>query len=373
MHTNADSQPEQRATTDLYEILQVSPKAEQEVIEAAYKRLALKYHPDLNPTPEATRRMQELNAAYAILSDPIRRAEYDQEQRPENTPRSSRHPRNASYVRRHRRNKAQPQPAPETVAGTEDFDATETFRPDEPAPADSSTETEADYAQWYTEADTTTEREREWAYVEPRSRWLTPVLVTLILLIGLSFGIIFFVNNQTASGNLAPNRNAVLASSLPDNVLFEDDLDTVAGANWILDPPWHLTERLAASGSHSLWVGEEARNGYRPQLNASATLVRPVDLSNTQNPLIRFRLSGQFDSEVAPNGRDRLFVEVAETGHDFETAFSISGSYPTWQDMLVDLSKWKGKTVVIRFRFNTGPSIVPVFSGPFIDDIRIEK
>ena len=62
---------------DLYETLQVSPTAEPEVIEAAYRRLALKYHPDKNPSPDADERMKQLNRAYEILQDPARRAKYD--------------------------------------------------------------------------------------------------------------------------------------------------------------------------------------------------------------------------------------------------------------------------------------------------------
>ncbi len=55
---------------DLYQILQVDPAAEPEVVQAAFKRLALKYHPDKNASPDAHRRMQELNEAYAIMGDP---------------------------------------------------------------------------------------------------------------------------------------------------------------------------------------------------------------------------------------------------------------------------------------------------------------
>ena len=62
-----------------YEILQVSPRAEPEVIEAAYRRLARKYHPDVDPNPEATYRMQQINWAYETLRDPIRRARHDRE------------------------------------------------------------------------------------------------------------------------------------------------------------------------------------------------------------------------------------------------------------------------------------------------------
>jgi curved DNA-binding protein CbpA len=60
-----------------YRTLQVDPAAEPEVITAAYKRLALKYHPDSNKSPDSLRRMQEINEAYEILSDPVKRESYN--------------------------------------------------------------------------------------------------------------------------------------------------------------------------------------------------------------------------------------------------------------------------------------------------------
>ena len=62
---------------DLYQILQIDPAAEPEVVQAAFKRLALKYHPDRNSAPDAHSRMQELNEAYTIINDPPQRAAYD--------------------------------------------------------------------------------------------------------------------------------------------------------------------------------------------------------------------------------------------------------------------------------------------------------
>ncbi len=65
---------------DHYRTLQVSRHAEPEVIARAYKALALKYHPDRQPAAqreEATRRLQRVNEAYAVLSDPVRRRAYD--------------------------------------------------------------------------------------------------------------------------------------------------------------------------------------------------------------------------------------------------------------------------------------------------------
>jgi hypothetical protein len=62
---------------DLYEVLQVSPNAEPEIIEAAYRRLARKYHPDVAPGRDSGKRMRRIVLAYEILGDPTRRAEYD--------------------------------------------------------------------------------------------------------------------------------------------------------------------------------------------------------------------------------------------------------------------------------------------------------
>jgi len=66
---------------NLYELLQVSENADQEIIQAAYRRLMLRYHPDRNSEPNAADMTQRLNDAYAVLSDPIRRAQYDRKTR----------------------------------------------------------------------------------------------------------------------------------------------------------------------------------------------------------------------------------------------------------------------------------------------------
>ena len=66
---------------NFYELLQVSENADPEIIQAAYRRLVLRYHPDRSSEPNAGEMTQRLNDAYAILSDPVRRAEYDRERR----------------------------------------------------------------------------------------------------------------------------------------------------------------------------------------------------------------------------------------------------------------------------------------------------
>ncbi len=69
------------ARRDLYKVLQVDPEAEPEVVQAAYRRLARKYHPDVasdaTAAASAAARMSEINEAWEVLGDPHRRAAYD--------------------------------------------------------------------------------------------------------------------------------------------------------------------------------------------------------------------------------------------------------------------------------------------------------
>ena len=64
---------------DHYQALQVHPSAEPEVVQAAYRRLCLKYHPDVYKGADAHQRMSLLNQAYAVLGDPEKRRAYDRQ------------------------------------------------------------------------------------------------------------------------------------------------------------------------------------------------------------------------------------------------------------------------------------------------------
>lgn len=62
---------------DYYAVLGVDRKASAEDIKKAYRRLARKYHPDVNREPDAEDRFKEVGEAYEVLSDPEKRAAYD--------------------------------------------------------------------------------------------------------------------------------------------------------------------------------------------------------------------------------------------------------------------------------------------------------
>src|SRR6476646_8282146 len=64
---------------DYYKVLGLDKNASQEDIKKAYRKLARKHHPDLNPNDkEAHKKFQQLNEANEVLSDPEKRKKYDQ-------------------------------------------------------------------------------------------------------------------------------------------------------------------------------------------------------------------------------------------------------------------------------------------------------
>jgi len=63
---------------NLYAVLGVAPNASDDDIKKVYRSLAMRYHPDRNQAPGAEARFKAVTKAYEVLSDPLRRAEYNQ-------------------------------------------------------------------------------------------------------------------------------------------------------------------------------------------------------------------------------------------------------------------------------------------------------
>lgn len=62
---------------DPYEVLDISPVASLDEIKSAYRKAARLYHPDKNSSADASARFREVQAAYELLGDEVRRRDYD--------------------------------------------------------------------------------------------------------------------------------------------------------------------------------------------------------------------------------------------------------------------------------------------------------
>ena len=226
--------------TSYYDLLQVSQKADPEIIEAAYRRLALKFHPDHNADPQATGQMQALNEAYNVLKDATRRAEYDRELK--------------------------------RAFFTDDL-------------------TDDDYEY------PARRRSIRAGWAERLSGLAVVGGLALVLFLWLA-GRDSNATDKTDPTAVQSPRPTV---ALPPGTLLADDFESVGSANWRLDQPWHLTTRYAHSGKNSLWFGDEGRGHYGPNVSAAATLVRPLALGEGQ-PILNFWLSGQSDRDEMPTG-----------------------------------------------------------------------
>jgi curved DNA-binding protein CbpA len=61
-----------------YAVLGVAPNASIDELKKVYRSLAMRYHPDRNDAPGAEQRFKAISKAYEVLSDPVKREEYDQ-------------------------------------------------------------------------------------------------------------------------------------------------------------------------------------------------------------------------------------------------------------------------------------------------------
>ncbi|OEL27636.1 Chaperone protein dnaJ 20, chloroplastic [Dichanthelium oligosanthes] len=80
VRTEEPEQEQETTPRTFYDLLEISAAGSPDEVRAAYRRLALKYHPDVSPpgaAAENTRRFIEVQEAYETLSDPSRRASYD--------------------------------------------------------------------------------------------------------------------------------------------------------------------------------------------------------------------------------------------------------------------------------------------------------
>jgi hypothetical protein len=145
--------------------------------------------------------------------------------------------------------------------------------------------------------------------------------------------------------------------------LFSDDMEA-GTSNWIADAPWGLTTDYAHSTSHA-WTDSPA-GYYDNNMNVSLQTAAPIAIANS----ITTPVLGFWHIYNTESGYDYGYVEVSsDGGSSWTTLARYSGTNLTWSKVEIDLSAYKGQSILVRFRFASDGSVI--YDGWYIDDVTI--
>lgn len=312
---------------DYYKVLRVGHNANKQTIEAAYRRMAFQYHPDHNRSKEATRMMQQINAAYTTLKDDRRRHAYDREMVYDGY--SDNYASGSDYSNRRQ--------------------STTTSR--------------------------NTRRSKSGFRAMMEGFGVLVALVAIAYVLFLRGPIVAQdTDNETAVTGVS-TKNVVSNYSAPViRTLYYTDFDNVQQGDWKLGPAWHTTTKKSYSSKTSLWVGSEKTGTYQANMDTTAEIGRTLDLSGISNPVLRFEINGQAGQQADGPVDTHLFVEISGDGQDYQSIFEAHAVYNQWEEVTLDLSQFKGSNIKARFHFTSGTDEGLTNNvGYFLDDVRVEN
>lgn len=138
-------------------------------------------------------------------------------------------------------------------------------------------------------------------------------------------------------------------------VVFSDDKNP---ANWTHDGKWGQVDL----GTHTKVWADSPNGDYEKDVNSSL-VSKPISLKNSTGNRLCFELKCETETDV-----DRLFVELSKDGKSWTTVTGFSGT-SDWSAYSLDLSKFDGSEVRVRFRMNSDSS--SSHDGVYIDNVNI--
>ncbi len=169
-----------------------------------------------------------------------------------------------------------------------------------------------------------------------------------------------------------------LAALGPAHTLFFDDME-FGDNGWTRqvygpDDLWHRTTRTFSSPTTSWWCGVDSRGDYFTGSAVSTAVVSPpIDLRLVTAPItLQF-----FELYLTEPDYDFCMVDVSADDGDTWTPLrggpgaAPSGNSGSWQLSLLDLSAWAGRTIRVRFYFDTRDAEANTYPGWFFDDVLV--
>lgn len=133
---------------------------------------------------------------------------------------------------------------------------------------------------------------------------------------------------------------------------------------------WHISDYKASSGTYAWYYGLEATKTYDTGYHnwGHITSTNPIDLSNLDNAKLCFKhILTTENFELYDTAR----VEISEDNLIFTTVYQSILSALDWEKVSIDLTPYVGKTIYIRFSFDTEDEMFNDYQGWLIDDMRI--
>jgi hypothetical protein len=173
-------------------------------------------------------------------------------------------------------------------------------------------------------------------------------------------------NTPPVGTKVIGNPNLVCEESM---VFFYDDVES--GANdWTATGLWHITEYRSHSPTHSWAYNEELDHDYDTGSTNSGELIsKNIDLGS--KPILTFWSWEQTECNGYCNYDKREVYVSDDGGSSWDLVWYSTGPENQWYQPAVDLSTYAGKTVKIKFRFDTIDYIWNDYEGWYVDDIKI--
>lgn len=153
------------------------------------------------------------------------------------------------------------------------------------------------------------------------------------------------------------------------SVAFTDAMET--GTNgWTASGLWHLAKDLFSSASNS-WSYNNGAN-YNTGVRNTGTLITPwISLSNATSAALSFQ--SWYETEDTGTSWDKKLVSVSADGANWVQILQISGANKQWTVQTCDLSVYAGRSIKLRFTFDTVDATYNAFKGWALDNVTVTK
>lgn len=180
----------------------------------------------------------------------------------------------------------------------------------------------------------------------------------------------FALRTIDEQNNASAMSNVVEVTAEAGTEVFADSFENGAG-QWQATGLWHVTERKAADGASSFWYGDETTGNYNTGAANSGDLVSPpIDLAGAENPVLVFQTS--FDVEAGATF-DRMTITAFDEADPTVSAVltELDGFSDGFVGRVLDLAPMTGRTVRVRFSFDTVDSVANDTEGWFVDAVSV--